>query len=154
MKSIWAHGQVGGCVFVFFAVFTLSVLRDLRFKTIKMYWQSVIFGFWGISFWSQCQDMFSEMFQEVSLIQCYQPLPGQRMFACLLNKARIPKLTEQFRHKWYWQLEEYLKNNGNLKWHLPCSPFLHQFFILFFLQLNLTYMKRILHLVSVKKNHF
>ena len=79
------------------------VFWDLCLETIKMYWQPVIFGFWGIWFWSQCLAMFSKLFQEVSLIQCYQTLPGQRMFACLLNKARIPKLTEHFQHKWYWQ---------------------------------------------------
>ena len=49
------------------------VFWDLCLETIKMYWQPVIFGFWGIWFWSQCPDLFSELFQEVALIQFISP---------------------------------------------------------------------------------
>ena len=55
------------------------------------------------------------------------------------------------------------KKNGNLKWHLPLGvappPLMAQISIhflphFFLLQLNLTYMKQILHLVSVKNITF
>ena len=43
MKSIWAHSQVGGCVFVF-AVFILCVLRSSSWN-VEMYWQLLYLDF-------------------------------------------------------------------------------------------------------------
>ena len=50
--------------------------------------------------------------------------------------------------------EGFKKQNGNFVWHLPLSFEALLLYFFFLLQLNLTYIKRILHLVSIKNITF